>query len=70
MSEIEQRVLQCQSYLPGHTVHYIQAREAWRLPENRREGTVRSIAGQVIEFVSDDGEVLELVTHDPITLPS
>jgi hypothetical protein len=65
MAEIEQRVPECQSYLPGHTVHYIQAREAWRHPEHRRGGTVRSIAGRVVEFVSDDGEMFDLVTHDP-----
>jgi hypothetical protein len=65
MAEIEQRVPECQSYLPGHTVHYIQVREAWRHPEHRRGGTVRSIAGRVVEFVSDDGEMFDLVTHDP-----
>jgi hypothetical protein len=65
MSEIERRVRQCGSYLPGHTVHHIQARQAWLHPENRRTGRIRSIAGKVVEFVSDDGEELTLATHDP-----
>ena len=65
MSEIQRRAHQCRSYLPGHTVHYIQAREARRYPENRRSGTVRSIAGHAVEFDSNNGEKLDLFTHDP-----
>ena len=65
VSRNQRRVKPCLSYLPGHTVHYIQAREAWRHPEYRRAGMVRRIVGQAVEFQSDDGESLQLFSHDP-----
>jgi len=65
MAESQRRVHQCRSYLPGHTVHYLQAREAWRHPEQRRGGMVLSISGQAVEFEPDEGDKLQVFTHDP-----
>jgi hypothetical protein len=57
---------ECRSYGAGHNVHYIQANRARRHPENRRSGTVTSVAGQTVELNLDDGEVVRLWTHDAV----
>lgn len=64
MSDTDWRELQCGSFRAGHSVHYIQARQAARHPEGRRDGHVELIADEIVHFACDDGEAVLLRTHD------
>ncbi len=56
---------ECWSTRRGHRVHPIQARQAWRRPQERVEVIVRAVHGSVVEVVLGDGSVRRLATHDP-----
>jgi hypothetical protein len=56
--------LVCRSYRAGHEVHYLQAKRSWRDPEGRRSGQVTAIAARMVEVTLDEGDVVQLWTHD------
>ena len=54
---------ECGLYIPGHTVHYIQARLSWEDQDQDVAGVIESIDGQLIR-VRVGGEVREYRNHD------
>ncbi len=53
----------CALYLPGHMIHYIQARLSWENPEKHLPGLIESIESEIVQVRVADG-VRSYRNHD------
>jgi hypothetical protein len=63
--------LVCQSYAPGHNVHWIQALHSANHKEVAAQtwsGKILTIAGEVMTVRKPDGSLVRFRTHDPAHL--
>ena len=64
----EQESVACESYEPGHQMHYVQQGQALRSPSVRAERAI--VDGDRVVLVLDASEQLEWRHHDPARMRS